>query len=450
MSLTKEQRMALPSSHFAFPSTRQCPIHDEKHVVMAMSQIDNTKGATELERVEARARVVARGTELKMDMSRWIRGLSFSVQAMSLDVPETEDHPNKMDFSGVLTKVDQSSDLAPHGSMGKKVFIAKEVAEKALPTLLGMAIDLTSTMKGHDRKRKIGVITAATVEGSDVRIKGFFYANDFPEEVQMIQANKEDLGFSFEAERIVVESLEQDPLKIQSLVFTGAAVLHKKSAAYQTTSLAASAEETEMDKEQYDALMAAISGLGTRVEKIEKTRLEAASVADKVAAHAKTLHECANAMSAAGIGCHATRGHSAILRHMADEMMAEAHRGLMPSTYHGMSMYAAGDQGEDSEIKKELKTLKDGLKAAQDENAALKTKVTDLSARADKQSAPDRKTLPARIQSLMAKGALTLPENGEKFSISKIDAVLKGTSLNPSERIEVKIGLERAGLVATQ
>lgn len=430
---------------------------DEKHLFLAWNMVQHTTKVTDAERSEARLRILSAASKMGVDMSRLkkIATLCFestSLSAMAIEMPTVDDHPNKMEFSGVLTKVDEASDLAPHGSYGKKVLIPREVAEAALPTLMGMAIDFADGMKGHNRKRKIGIVTAGNIVGNEVQIKGFIYANDFPDEVSMIQANKEDLGFSFEAERILVSDLEQDPLRIESMVFTGAAVLKKKNAAYHSTSIAASAEENEMTKEELAAaLAAALSPITTRLDAIEKTRIEAASVADKVASHAAALKSTATAMTAAGVGCHATRGHAAILNHMADSMMSEAHQGRIPSEYHGMSMYSAADQlridaaaaEKDAAVTKEMKELRDGL-------AASKTTITDLQAQVQKLGAPERKTLPARISSLMARASLTAPADGGKFTIPAIDAALKGTSLSPQERMEVKLGLRNAKLLEEQ
>lgn len=450
MALTKEQRDRLPSEDFAVPKTRQLPMQDEKHARMAWDMVDNTKGLSDEERRVARSRVLARARKLGVDVSEWNKIKAMSLEAMSLEVPSVNDHPNRAPFSGVLTRVDEASDLAPHGSYGRKILLPKEVAEKALPSLLGMAVNVVFGHSGHDRKKKIGVITAATIDGSAVNVSGFFYANDFPEEVSMIQADKENLGFSFEAERILVEDVNQDPIRIESMVFTGAAVLLKKRAAYHSTSLAASAEEKQMEKEQFDAIIASVAALGGRIDTLEKTRLEAASVADKVAKHADMLRECAAQMSAAGIGQHQTRGHAAVLNHMADEIMAEAHRGSIPSEYRAMSMYGSAETRTvvtaktAEEIAAEAKTKKE-LETLQASVASLTTTIKDLQA-ASAAGSPERKTIPPRLSSLMAKGNMTLAA-GEKLSVAKIDTVLKGTSLNPQERMELKIGLERAGLM---
>jgi hypothetical protein len=50
---------------------------------------------------------------------------------MALDVPEVQDHPNRMPFSGVLTHLGIPSDNAPHGS-GKLVMMLRSAAEAAL------------------------------------------------------------------------------------------------------------------------------------------------------------------------------------------------------------------------------------------------------------------------------------------------------------------------------
>jgi hypothetical protein len=77
--------------------------------------------------------------------------------------------------------------------------------------------------------------------GNAVAIAGLLYASDFPEEVRTIKAMQDALGFSFEAQRLDVLDLGSAVLTIQALTFTGAAILRKDKAAYQMTSLAASA-----------------------------------------------------------------------------------------------------------------------------------------------------------------------------------------------------------------
>src|SRR4051812_12869838 len=120
------------------------------------------------------------------------------IEAMALDLPHTPGHPNKHPFKGILTRLDQPSDRPPEGSRGHRVVLTRAAAEKALPTLLGMAVNYTTDLAGHDVKRKIGTITAATIEGDAIHIEGFLYAADFPDEVARVQSERSLLGFSYE------------------------------------------------------------------------------------------------------------------------------------------------------------------------------------------------------------------------------------------------------------
>jgi hypothetical protein len=42
--------------------------------------------------------------------------------------------------------------------------LTKEAAEKALPSLLGMAVDYKAGWDGHDARQKCGIITSAHLE----------------------------------------------------------------------------------------------------------------------------------------------------------------------------------------------------------------------------------------------------------------------------------------------
>jgi hypothetical protein len=169
---------------------------------------------------------------------------ALQLAAMALNISNS-DHPNKMPFSGTLVRLDEPSDAAPGGAYGRKIIVTAAAARKALPTLLGMAVNFASSFDGHDNKAKIGVITSADIVGNAIVIEGFVYAADYPETASTIKALKNVLGFSFEAQRLTVSDPSADILTITDLAFTGAAILRKDKAAYQTTSLAASAAKTK-------------------------------------------------------------------------------------------------------------------------------------------------------------------------------------------------------------
>lgn len=110
----------------------------------------------------------------------------IELESMALVMPEVEGHPNRVDFRGVLTVVDVASQRAPHGSHGARVLLTRAAAEKALPSLIGMALDYSPSFEGHDARRKVGVITRADIVGRNVEVGGYLYAKDFPEIVEEV------------------------------------------------------------------------------------------------------------------------------------------------------------------------------------------------------------------------------------------------------------------------
>jgi hypothetical protein len=296
---------------------------------------------------------------LAMQAGASIRLDGESLEAMALQMPDVKGHPNRMPFSGVLTRLDTPSDRPPGGSKGKKVILTKSAAERALPSLLGMAVDFTENLDGHDAKRKIGVITGARIEGDAVKVDGILYARDFPQETSRIQTNKKDLGFSWELADIYVERLDADPLVITDAYFTGAAILRKDKAAYQSTSLAASAGDLEMTKEEI-----------------------AAAVGEAVGAAMKPLNDAVTALQAGQEATAKAVAHMQASAATADEEKAKA-----------------AAEAKDARL------------------AELETQVKDLQAAAQKsKDEPERKTLAPAITALLAKADLTVPDGEGKLT----------------------------------
>src|SRR5271165_5560645 len=113
----------------------------------------------------------------------------MNLQAMAVNIPSVEGHPNRVPFEGVLTTVNTPSDKAPAGSRGHRVLLIREAAEKAIPSLLGMAVDYRPTWDGHDNRRKIGLLTEAFLSGHNLMVRGYLYARDFPDVAQAIRAH---------------------------------------------------------------------------------------------------------------------------------------------------------------------------------------------------------------------------------------------------------------------
>jgi hypothetical protein len=470
MPLSKEERDALPAAHFAVPAKRKLPINDATHTRLAWDQLDRTQGLSDTERSAARLQITRRANELGIDTSAWLKVVSASTAlvlwGMSLQVPEVADHPNRMPFSGVLTFVNQPSDLPPGGSGGKRTYLPKDVAEKALASLLGMAIDFSPNLDAHDVTRKIGVITGAEILGDEVRIEGFFYAADFPQECARIQEEKEDLGFSYEV-RAQTRPMG-DLLQIVSCVFTGAAVLYKDKAAYQSTSLAAQAEQDiEMTKEEMEALLAnALTPVVTQINALNKdvTAIKAAGetalqankeTRDRVAPHAAALRSCAAGMETAGMGLDSARGHVKVLHHMAAAMEADAASGKVPHVFrdHDWGFSAAAQPGAPATpaapaAAPAIDAENPAIKALTDQIAGLGTQLTDLKAAAFKGAEqPGRKTIPSDVMTLLAKGGIK-EAPAEGMTEGQIDTMLEAAGVTGiSARIAAKQQIAAAGLL---
>jgi hypothetical protein len=473
MSLSKKERDALPDSDFAVPGKRELPMHDEKHLRLAWSQLSRTEGLTDAERTEARERINNRARELDIDTSKWkaeaedtVTGLNVTLHAMALNVPDTPGHPNKLPFKGILTRIDEPSDAAPEGSNGKRVLLTRAAAEEALPTLLGMPVDAKANMGGHDVKAKVGTITAATIEGNAIHIEGFLYAADFPKEVRRIQSERNDLGFSWEMQNIFVEDTTADPLVITGCIFTGAAILYKDKAAYTTTSLAAQAEENnDMSKEILEAITNLTTQVGTvittvgnvtgRLDKIEASQAETTAAMQagkehmaKVEPHAAALEKVADDMEKDGIGGHPRMGHVKACRAMADHLRAAAATGKLADSWPGFDGFYAA-----AEVKTEVKAdpvESAEVKALKDKVASLGTTVADMKAASARQSAPaERKTLSPQITALLARNGVTLPSGEDsKIAVADIDKAFASSGLEPIKRMELKNALLKAGILA--
>ena len=159
------------------------------------------------------------------------------LEAMAVNLPDVDGHPNRAPFHGVLTRVDEPSTKPPSGARGHRVILTRSAALAALPSLLGMAVDYVPSWDGHDARRKCGIITEANVEGSRLLVAGYLFAKDFPDvERQMRQSAAGSMGMSWELADAHVEDMRQDIWTLTRATFTGAAILLREKAAYRDTS----------------------------------------------------------------------------------------------------------------------------------------------------------------------------------------------------------------------
>ena len=198
--------------------------------------------------------------------------MGISLESMAIEMPAVLGHPNRVAFRGVLTTVDSPSDKVPTGARGHRVMLTRAAAEAAIPSLLGMGLDYSPLMDGHDVRRKIGVLTRAEVIGREIRVAGFIYGRDFPEVIEEIgkgaasvqgsaisrahpadadrsasatvsyagertrvRQDQAGLGMSYEITDAVVEDIKAEVWVLKRVTFTGAAVLRRDKAAYKST-----------------------------------------------------------------------------------------------------------------------------------------------------------------------------------------------------------------------
>ncbi len=162
--------------------------------------------------------------------------VGLQIESMGVEMPEVAGHPNRRAFRGVLTVVERASERPPSGARGHRVLLTAQATEKALPSLLGMAVDYAPALDGHDARRKIGVITEADVEAGELKVAGFLYERDFPEVVAEVAARGSELGMSYEIAEVRVADVNAPVWVVTEMVFTGAAVLRRDKAAYAGTS----------------------------------------------------------------------------------------------------------------------------------------------------------------------------------------------------------------------
>lgn len=174
--------------------------------------------------------------------------MTINVEAMSVEMPEVKEHPNRRGFRGVLTIVNAPSDRPPSGARGHRVLLERGAAERALPSLIGMAVDYVPGLDGHDARMKVGIITGAELvpesrvsKSSTVQrleVKGYLFARDCPEIVaEIARQGRARLGMSYEIANVRVIDTEAPVWVASEFTFTGAAVLRRDKAAYESTSM---------------------------------------------------------------------------------------------------------------------------------------------------------------------------------------------------------------------
>ena len=170
----------------------------------------------------------------------------MNLESMAIELPAFHGHPNREPFRGVLTLVNTPSDRPPAGSRGHRVVLTRAAAERALPSLLGMALDYSPQLDRHDARRKVGLITRAEIVGKAIELGGYIFAKDFPDLIRHIESGtmhasaarrrpQNPLGMSYEISDASVADTRDKIWTLTRVTFTGAAILRRDKAAYRDT-----------------------------------------------------------------------------------------------------------------------------------------------------------------------------------------------------------------------
>lgn len=317
--------------------------------------------------------------------------IGIRLDAMALDIPDFPDHPNRVPFSGVLTLVDRPSDRAPNGAEGHRVLLPRRVAERALPSLLGMAVDFAPGLRGHDVRRKIGIITRAEVVGDRLEVSGHLFGKDFPDVIRDLRAGRDRLGMSYEVTDVRVRDRKADIWVLDRVVFTGAAILERDAAAYQTTSLAATTAGKRGDAMDERTLQA--------LEALVQTNQAFTAECNRLCALLNQLNPARGSVS------------------------------RLEAT------------GENTEIETRVASLERTAEELRRQNEALRAQAERFTAQAT------RKTIPPQVLTLLAKSgvATDLVSATGKIEVPVLDKALEGLPIE--QRIAVKSQLARAGAI---
>jgi hypothetical protein len=168
-------------------------------------------------------------------------------QNVGLDIDEMPQHENAYPFQGVLCRLDEPSFKPPGGASGHKVWISSAVAQKALPSLIGMPLNVKEgSYSDHDKTNPIGTVLRAWIDGQNLWIAGVLHGKYHPHAVATIKANKDLLGLRYEVGNVAIRSENEDVWHLDAFEFTGVAALLKDAAAYGSkTSIAASTTQRD-------------------------------------------------------------------------------------------------------------------------------------------------------------------------------------------------------------
>ncbi|MES1988466.1 MAG: hypothetical protein V4440_10635, partial [Pseudomonadota bacterium] len=133
-------------------------------------------------------------------------------------------------------------------------------------------------------------------------------------------------------------------------------------------------------------------------------------------------------------GTHPEHGHAALIKKVANHMMAQAAMGQVPHVFTDHNFLASADKKAESVAASAEQTAE--MKVILDKFAALETKLVDSEAARFEAAAAGvaRKTITPEIKSLMANANISEADKGQ-VAIEVVDAAFKERGLSIKKRI---------------
>ena len=144
-------------------------------------------------------------------------------------------------FQGVLCLLDTPSDRPPEGASMHRTLVPTELARRTMGELVGKPVNVDSALSGHAKKQIVGILTKSWIDGNKLMVQGRLFDKNQEALVQRIQANKGQLGMSFEIGNAAVDNEQAPVWTLTDLQWTGCALLDRSKAAYQSTAVSMAA-----------------------------------------------------------------------------------------------------------------------------------------------------------------------------------------------------------------
>jgi hypothetical protein len=113
-----------------------------------------------------------------------------------MNIRISENHPNFLPWEGVACRVEEYSSQRVHMLdevkkqlvLGPKLGYTRAAMEDQLPFMVGMALNVNpNDLENHWPRSACGIVTAAWIDGNEVKVSGGIFGNEWPDAVAAIE-----------------------------------------------------------------------------------------------------------------------------------------------------------------------------------------------------------------------------------------------------------------------